>query len=334
MVSKGINATYLTRYPTADSYLFVHPKRCYYLTDFRYVLEAKKYFKGQRGISVIQYQNSFPHTLAQIVESMGVKRLGFEAHDLTFEAFSHIQEAVSSLAKLIPCLRLIEEQRAVKEEKELYYIKKAIDLNLDLFRYIRPYIKKGNSEKDILRRLHRFVERKNVSFSFPPIVASGPNTSYPHARITDRIFQRSDVVLLDVGIDFEGYKSDLTRIFFLGKIPQHIREIYADVCKAQEAAIELIKEGVPAKAVDEQARNILREKQLDRFFGHALGHGVGLEIHESPTLSSKNSSRLKEGMVITVEPAVYIPKEFGIRIEDMVLVTKGGRKVLSRKPIL
>jgi Xaa-Pro aminopeptidase len=150
--------------------------------------------------------------------------------------------------------------------------------------------------------------------------------------VTDRKIGNNEIVLVDMGMDIGGYKSDLTRVFFLGKIARQIQEVCAHVQAAQRNAIQKIKAGALAKQVDYQARNYLVKKGLGKFFGHSLGHGVGLEIHEGPTISQSSPAVLKEGMVCTVEPAVYIPHKFGIRIEDMVLVTKNGCEVLSRHP--
>ena len=174
-----------------------------------------------------------------------------------------------------------------------------------------------------------YVRSHHQRFSFSTIIASGVNSCFPHARITDRKLRRGDPVLVDMGIDVEGYKSDLTRMFFLGKIPHRVREVYDAVAQAKRCAIEKIRPGICAKEIDAQARNVLKQKKLDSFFNHSLGHGVGLEVHEAPGISPKSSAVIKEGMVFTVEPGVYLPGQFGIRIEDMILVTPRGAKVLS-----
>ena len=161
------------------------------------------------------------------------------------------------------------------------------------------------------------------------LLASGSNSCLPHAQVTNRIFRTNDVVLVDMGIDVKGYKSDLTRMFFLGKIPRFVSQVNQHVDTAQKLAIEKIKAGVSASLIDQQARNYLKKHNLAQNFSHACGHGVGLDIHEYPRLSEHSSDILKEGMVITVEPAVYISHKFGVRIEDMILVTKKGYKNLS-----
>ncbi|MFA6378548.1 MAG: M24 family metallopeptidase, partial [Candidatus Omnitrophota bacterium] len=214
--------------------------------------------------------------------------------------------------------------------KELAKIKKALDFHRQCLVYLKQIIQPGRSESQVFEKLERYVRAHHHQFSFPTIIASGPNSCFPHARITQRKLRRGEPVLVDMGIDVEGYKSDLTRMFFLGKIPHRVREVYDAVAQAQRFAIEKIKPGVLAKDIDAQARNFLKQQKLDSFFNHSLGHGVGLEIHEAPGISPKSSAVVKEGMVFTVEPGVYIPGQFGIRIEDMVLVTPKGHKVLSQ----
>ena len=166
-------------------------------------------------------------------------------------------------------------------------------------------------------------------FLFNPIIASGPNSCHPHARVSDRMIRNNESVLLDFGIDINGYKSDLTRNFFLGRIAPRVSRVFDAVTRAQREAISLIKPGITTAQVDAQARKVLRKFGLAKYFSHSLGHGVGLDIHESPRLSCSSTSILEAGMVITVEPGVYIPNQFGIRVEDMVLVTQEGCEVLS-----
>ena len=206
---------------------------------------------------------------------------------------------------------------------------RALAIHADTLKYIKKILQPGLSEKSVFSGIEKYVKARGVGFSFPPIVASGPHSSYPHAILTERQIKKNDVVLVDMGIDYFGYKSDLTRMFLLGKIPKLIQHVMNEVREAQRQAISKIQPGIPACEVDAQARNYLKKKKLAKYFGHSLGHGVGLEIHEAPRLSVKDSTILKEGMVVTVEPGVYLAHRFGIRIEDMVLVTKNGYQILS-----
>jgi len=219
--------------------------------------------------------------------------------------------------------------REVKDRTEVRRIQEALKLNLQAFQYLKGVIHPGITEREVLLKLEKYVKERKAGFSFDPIIASGPNSCFPHARVTDRKIRNNEPVLVDMGIDLQGYKSDLTRMFFLGKIPQLVNDVNVAVKSAQIQAIQKIRAGVLASDVDYEARNYLEKHRLGKFFGHSLGHGVGLEIHEGPRISQKSMSVLKEGMVFTVEPAVYLPHQFGIRIEDMVLVTKKGCEVLS-----
>jgi Xaa-Pro aminopeptidase len=224
---------------------------------------------------------------------------------------------------------LVESLREVKEAKELAQIRKALRIHKQAHQFLKSVIRPKISEKDVLLKLTNFVLSKGVGFSFDPIVASGPNSCYPHAKVTNRKICSNEPVLIDMGIDVGGYKSDLTRMFFLGKISNLVRHVNDHVNEAQKRAIRKIQAGVSIAKVDFEARNYLESHKLAKYFGHALGHGVGLEIHEDPRLAQNNSAVLREGAVITVEPAVYMPNKFGIRIEDMVLVTKKGCQILS-----
>ncbi|MCX5681715.1 MAG: Xaa-Pro peptidase family protein [Candidatus Omnitrophica bacterium] len=327
LVTKDENIFYLTGYRGAESWLLVTGNGMFYLTDGRHSLEAKSFLKKAE---VVQCRKSIFDELAELALTQRVKALGFDEQCLTVSSFKNIQKAFKRKIKFVGTNALIEKIRAVKRKDELAKIKKALWFHKQCLGYLGTIIRPGRSEKQIFQLLDRHVGVHHYEFSFQPIIASGPNTCYPHARITDRKIRRGDPVLVDIGIDHEGYKSDLTRMFFLGKIPHHIRKVYDAVGEAQRLAIAKIKPGVLAKDIDSEARNFLKEKRLDVYFTHSLGHGVGLEIHETPGVSPKNSTPLKEGMVLTVEPGVYIPGQFGIRIEDMVLVTAKGHKLLSK----
>jgi Xaa-Pro aminopeptidase len=258
-----------------------------------------------------------------------VRRLGFEEDHCTVRQLKLLRKNAPAGIRLIGARHLVEALRECKQAEEIRHIKKALAVHEASFRYLKNVVRPGLSEHEVFLKLERFVKERGCGFSFEPIVASGPNSCFPHARVTKRVIRANDIVLIDWGIDHKGYKSDLTRMFFLGRIPKLIRTVNDTVIAAQKKAIERIRHDVPIAQVDYQARNYLQKHGLARFFGHSLGHGVGLEIHESPRVSQFNKGRLKEGMIITVEPGVYLPGRFGIRIEDMVLVTKKGAQVLS-----
>ncbi len=304
----------------------VLPRHVFYLTDSRYSLDARRHL-GR--INVVECKKSIFDSVAERVSAAKVHSLGFDERHLVVASFRKLKDALTRKARLISTQGLIENLRAVKREDELSAIRKALHFHGKCYQYLKKIIRSGQTERQILEKLERFVLSHHQSFSFPPIIASGPNSCLPHARISDRKIKKNDLVLVDMGIEANGYKSDLTRMFFLGKIPHLVREVCEAVAQAQRLAITQIKPGVLAKNVDSCARNFLKEKNLGAYFSHSLGHGIGLEVHEKPGLSHRSPSVLEKGMVLTVEPGVYIPGRFGIRIEDMVLVTSQGSKVLS-----
>ena len=326
LVTKDINITYLTDFPACESWLLVGPRRACYITDFRYVHEARE---GLMGINVRCYTNSMVETLIEVIRTMRVKRIGIDTRHLTLSQYRMLERWTPKGIRLIKADDLVEDLRAVKDKNEIQKVKKALRIHKQAHQFIKRNIKPNMKERELLLRLERFVKSKGANFAFDPIIASGPNSCYPHAKVTERKIRRAEPLLIDMGIDVEGYKSDLTRMFFLGKISALVRQVHDAVYEAQRSAIVKIKAGVPAAEIDGLARNYLKKQRLAKYFGHALGHGVGLEIHESPRLAHNNSSILKEGMIITVEPAVYIPGKFGIRIEDMVLVKKDDCEILS-----
>ena len=326
LVTSDVNIRYLTDFPACESWLFVSATRSFYLTDFRYVLEAQK---GLKGISVKRTGPSLDPAVFQVAQTLKTRRIGFDDRHISLASFRKLKQECPKGIQLIPVKNLVEDLREIKSAEEIRQMRKALALHRQIYEFIKKEVKPGVTEKEIYDTLENFVKSKNAGFSFPPIIAAGPNSCFPHARVSDRKIRANEPVLIDLGIDLQGYKSDLTRMILLGRIPRFVREAHDFVRRAQALAMEYIQPGRRASEVDEQARNYLAKNRLGKFFGHSLGHGVGLEIHENPRISQSSSTILKEGMIFTVEPAVYIPHQFGIRIEDMVLVTQQGCEVLS-----
>ena len=320
------NIRYLTQYPACESWLLITNRKAFYMTDSRYILEARQ---GLKGISVKQFSRTPCATLYELCKKYKIKRLGFDERHTSFALWKKLKEFCPRNRKLIAATGLVESLREVKDEEEIAQIKNCLKLHFKAIDFMKKVVKPGLTERQVALQLERFVKSHGADFSFSPIIASGPNSCYPHARTTDRVIRNNEVVLLDFGIDLNGYKSDLTRNFFLGRIAPRVKQVFDALNFAQREAISLIKPGVSCSQIDAQARKVLRKFGLAKYFGHSLGHGVGLDIHEAPRLSSQSTSLLEAGMIVTVEPGVYIPNQFGIRIEDMVLVTKEGCEVLS-----
>jgi len=326
LVTKDVNIRYLTGFPASESWLLVCPRNVFYITDFRYILEAKK---GLKDVAVVRYEKSIFETTLQLSRSQKVKALGFDERHLSLSTFRKLKQSFGNKVKLKGADHLVEDLREIKTKDEIVKIRKALALHHQAHKFLKTVVKPGLTEREVFRRLERFVKDRQAGFSFDPIIASGPNSCLPHGKVTDRKIRNNEPVLVDMGIDLDGYKSDLTRMFFLGRMARQIHEVNEIVKVAQQKAIEKIRCGLKACEIDQEARNHISRNKLGEFFGHSLGHGVGLEIHEAPSISSKSSSLIKENMIFTVEPAVYIPNKFGIRIEDMVLVTKSDCEVLS-----
>jgi len=328
IVFSSANITYLTKYTSRDSFLLVSEKENIYFTDSRYLEEARD---NLRGIAkVCKINDSLPKLLVEAACCFGFKRLGFEERHTSFFQYKKLKQEVPISAELVPTLDLIEKIRQVKEAQEVEKIKQAVKITASALKFIEGFILSGKREIEIAGEIERFIRYNGASkCSFDTIVASGPNSSFPHHISSTRKLRDNEVVLIDIGVDYMGYKSDLTRIFFLGKIKILTRKIYDIVLKAQELALRKIRPGVSTRTIDAYSRQYITKAGYGACFGHNLGHGVGLQVHEGPSISVKDGELLLPGMVFTVEPAIYLAHKFGIRIEDMVLVTKKGCEVLS-----
>lgn len=327
LVSSPSNISYLANYPSRDSYLLISSKEKVYFTDSRYLQEAKSYLKSYK-IKIIG--DSLTKLLSKVCRSFRIKRLGFEEKYTSFSAYKKMKAALGKSMDLIPVADLIEEQREIKSKEELEKIKKAVEIAVKTLKFARSLIVLGRREIEIAAELERFIKYNGGSHAaFDIIVASGANSAFAHHITSTRKLRSNEPVLIDVGVDYQGYKSDLTRVFWSSKINAAVKRIYDIVLKAQSKAISEIKPGISAKEIDAAARQYIARKRFGGFFGHSLGHGIGLEVHEGPRIAKNNKDILKPGMVFTIEPGIYLPGRFGIRIEDMVLVTKKGAEVLS-----
>lgn len=328
IVSLPANISYLTKYLSRDSYFLVSKQRNVYFTDSRYIQEAKL---ALRGVSSLKEVNGSAFKLiADSCMALGLRRIGFEERYLPFAEYQKIKQYLGKSAGLEPTHSLIEELRQVKDEQELSGIKQAVEITAKAFKYIEKFIAPGMREIEVAGEIERFIRYEGAqAASFDIIVGSGPNSGFPHHITSSRKLRRGEPVLIDMGVDYAGYKSDLTRVYFLGKIKVRFQKVYQIVLGANIKAIKAIKPKAKIAEIDRVSREYIKREGYGSFFGHSLGHGVGLEIHEAPHISGKEEGRLCPGMVFTVEPAIYLPGEFGIRIEDMVLVTEKGCEVLS-----
>jgi len=299
-------------------------------TDGRYTAQAKAEAAGTRV--VIAKKPALTAACEWLAES-GVRRCGFDAAHTTVAALGTMRKAVPGRARrgmFVAMEPMVARLREVKDGDEIQRIRAAAALGCELFNGMLTYLEAGLTEIDAAATLEYAARLAGAEgMSFDTIVASGERSALPHGRATTCKLPKRGFVTLDFGVILDGYLSDMTRTVHMGKARADERDVYDFVLEAQEAAVAAVAPGVTAGEVDDAARSVLRKAKLDRYFSHSTGHGVGLEIHEGPRIAAKQTQVLEQGMVITIEPGVYMPGKFGVRIEDMVLVTAAGGEVLT-----
>jgi len=334
LVSSWPNVTYLSGFKGTESWALVSPKGLYFITDSRYSEQAQKEAKGFKVI--LRDKRGVPEIVADIAKTRGLRAIGFESHIVTHSLYMGLSRQLGS-ERLRPTRGLVEELRQIKDAFEVAQVQRSANIAVQGFHYIRQAARPGMAEREAQGRLEYFTKSIGAEKpAFDIIIAAGARSSMPHCQSNETPIKDNSLVLVDMGVVYNGYHSDLTRPVFLGKMSPLLMKIHRIVWDAQRAGIKKAGPGVPAKEVDAACRKFIEKKGFGRQFGHGTGHGVGLEIHEAPTVSARSETILKPGMVITVEPGIYLPGKFGIRIEDMILITKKGNEVLTRdldKPV-
>jgi Xaa-Pro aminopeptidase len=328
LVTKPENIFYLTSF-TADTVLLVIGlKKRFIVTDFIYAEAVNGYFKDIE-VFVANSKESLWETMSTALNKYGIKRLGFESCSFSLFHYKKLKRILKG-PRLIATEHIIEYLREIKENKEILILKDAIRTTAKTLKRIKQLIRPKITELTVSKYIKEiFIKEGAGGYSFEPIVATQPFSSQPHYKPREKCLGTNKVILIDMGARLRGYNSDLTRMLSLGKISTKFKGLYNILLDAQRYAIELIRPGIKIHNVDMAARQHIDKKGLGKFFGHALGHGIGLEIHERPNISSSNKERLKEGMVFTVEPGIYIPGYGGLRIEDIALVTNKGCQLLT-----
>ncbi len=327
LITRPENERYLSGFTGGEGALVITQREALLLTDFRYyeqVAEQAPDFK------LVKVEDKMALVLKRLLKEQEIETLGFESTHLPFAQYQEWKRKTRGI-KWVPTKEIVEDMRMVKDEGELAKIKKAISIADNACDYIRSFIKPGMSEKQVAWELElamRTHGAEAIAFNF--IVASGPNGAKPHAVPQNREIQEGEPIVLDMGARTDGYDSDLTRSICLGEPDKKVQEIYDIVLEAQLAAEEQAKAGMTGQEVDAIARNVIAEAGHKEHFGHGLGHGVGLAIHEKPRVSVKSTDILRPGTVCTIEPGIYLPGWGGIRIEDMLLFRKNGVEVLSK----
>lgn len=329
LVSKLPNIRYLSGFSGSEAVMLITREQALLITDFRYIEQAQEECKG---LEIVERKGPLLRVLVSQIRQHGLRKLGFEAEALSFDQYSQLSKALAR-RRTLPVKGLVEDMRETKDAEEVGRIRGAIKIAEEAFKRLRRRLKSGLSERQVAARLDFSMQEAGADGpAFNTIVALGERASLPHAPLTDRRAREKDSLLVDWGARRKSYNSDLTRVVFLNKITPQARKIYSIVLEAQSRAIEKVRAGVGAREVDQAARGYIERKGYGKNFGHGLGHGIGLEVHEGPRLNRINRRPLREGMVVTVEPGIYIPHWGGIRIEDMVLVKKDGFEVLSHIP--
>ncbi len=325
LITHMANVRYLTGF-TGSAAALLMGSRPVFVTDGRYAEQAREQVAHPRV--VVEKSGSLAGAISEIA-ARKPSRLGIEAEYMTVDTRSRLVGQLRG-TKLIATSGVVEGLRMLKEPAEVDAIREAVLLGSRLLPLVLRSLRPGRSEMDVAARLEYAARRAGAEgMSFETIVASGPRSALPHGVASEAALPRLGFVVLDYGVILHGYCSDMTRTVHLGKPSRQEREWYGAVLEAQLAAISVVSPGAKLADVDKAARSVLKGLKLDKFFTHSTGHGVGLEVHEPPRVAATQDGTLKPGMVITIEPGIYVPGKGGIRIEDMVLVTSRGYELLT-----
>lgn len=326
LITKRENYMYLSGFTGTSAVIYISFQRAVLLTDFRYVEQAAS---QATDFEIIQYTGSLYDALNRLIEGDSTHRLSFEDGHMTFFDYSEYSSKLK-VEEMVPLGHVMEELRRIKDESELVLIKEAVDIADKVFTHILPFIKPGVAEIELASEMEHHMRRLGATGpSFETIIASGKRASMPHGVASNKKIEYGDVITMDFGALHQGYCSDITRTVFLGKPDEELKKIYHIVLQANLKGLEAVRSEVTGREVDSLVRSFIAQAGYDGRFGHGLGHGVGLEIHEEPSLSMRGDLVLRDGMVVTVEPGIYIPDLGGIRIEDMVVVRGEGADILT-----
>jgi Xaa-Pro aminopeptidase len=331
LIASSKNVGYLSGFSGSTAMLVVTADRALFITDSRYGIQAAAECPGCE-IVVIENSGEYLDALAAQTEKLGIDTLGVEAERVTLAQFDKFREKLPKL-ELKPAAQLVDPLRLVKDEHEMPAIRRACALVDAVFEKLLGLLRPGVVERHVAAALeYELMLQGSEGAPFSTIVASGPRSALPHGRASDRTLQPGDLVTIDYGARVDGYVSDITRTIVLGPASEKQREVHQTVLDAQAAGIRAIRAGAHGKDVDSAAREVIKERGYGDHFGHGLGHGIGLDVHDHMALSQKSELTLQAGMVVTVEPGIYIENWGGVRIEDDVLVTHDGCEVLTHVP--
>ncbi|MGI5911729.1 MAG: M24 family metallopeptidase [Syntrophomonadaceae bacterium] len=325
LISKAENIRYLSGFTGGeDAWLLITKKNRYLLTDSRY------YEQVEREAPEWDLVKIRPPGFLELKEvSSGINRIAVESHAIAYNTYHQLEQSIET--ELVPLANVVEEQRQVKDENELQMLREAARIGDNVFTELCCHkIASGVSERMLANEVAYLLRQKGCdSEAFATIAVAGENAALPHGRPSERRLVSGDMLILDFGGNYNGYASDMTRTVAISNSDSKLQARYQAVLEAQELGISLVKAGVACCEIDMAVRECLKKYGLDKYFQHSIGHGLGLEVHEMPSLSSRSNAILQENMVVTVEPGIYIKGWGGIRIEDMVVVKNGGCEVIT-----
>jgi Xaa-Pro aminopeptidase len=333
--SSPINRRYLSGFTGTSACLLITRDDAIISTDFRYWEQASNQAKGFRLQKAVGGTEKW---LPELYEGLGGKSLGFEASHVSYQTYRAIRKIVQSLdetkrPKLVATAGLIEELRRVKDPEEIAAIQRAIDLGDAAFDAVSQRIEPGWTEKQVAWEIEKYVrEHGGDALSFDTLVGAGERGAMPHCFPTDRALKKGEGVVIDMGVSIDGYMSDLTRTVYLGRPDDKFSRVYDIVLAAQETATELVEAGMTGEQAHNLAARVIEEAGHGGDFGHGLGHGIGMQVHEAPRVGATSYDKLSDAMVFTIEPGIYLTGWGGVRIEDIVVLENGKARVLSHAP--
>lgn len=328
LITSPYNLRYLTNFTGTTGIAVITLEKAFFITDFRYTEQAAA---QAQGFEIIKNVGPIFEEVADLVQKEGLRELAFEETTVSFLEYSILEEIID--AQLIPISGMIEELREIKGEEEIAIIEKACSIADLAYDHILKMIQPGMTEIEVANQLDFYMRSLGASgVSFETIVASGLRSAMPHGVASKKIIEQGDLITIDFGCYYEGYVSDMTRTFAVGDPGEQLKEIYQIVLEAQLAVLEVAKPGVTGKQLDAVARDYITKHGYGEAFGHSTGHGIGLEIHEGPNVSVRAEKQFVPGNIITDEPGIYLPGIGGVRIEDDLLITPDGNRVLTHSP--
>ncbi|MCR4311202.1 MAG: aminopeptidase P family protein [Candidatus Taylorbacteria bacterium] len=318
---------YLSGFAGTDSHILITKNRAYFLTDSRYLTNIEKRVKGYTILDVSRQKQG--ELLKKLLPQKGKGRVLIDGSVISVSSAENARNVAKNI-EVVNVDGLLKHIRQVKTLAEIKLLRKAASISCKAFALLLPHIKTGVTEKKVAETLKRLLEKCGAEgLSFEPIIASGKNAALPHAVPTNKKIKSGELVVIDFGVLYRGYVSDMTRTVAIGRISDKLNEMYEAVREAQEAGCAQMRAGLSAQTIDATCRSILKKHKLDQYFTHATGHGIGMEVHELPIISSKATNLLQVNEVVTCEPGVYIAGLGGVRIEDSLVVTEKGSQNLT-----